>query len=144
MLDLKLHYPRRAAQTSWEKKKPTEKAEPIINCPDIWPGAYNRYWKYPCMVTLSPLRYEPIRSVQISHTISSTNPGEGDLTTTGKTLTGFEGSLQASLLVTSLLVRLTPACWLFLQNKCFLYVDIIWVWGLQEFWTLPVICQEQT
>jgi hypothetical protein len=49
------------------------------------------------------LRYEPIRCVQISHIISSTNPDEGDPTALGKPLPGFKGDLQASFRITILL-----------------------------------------
>jgi hypothetical protein len=85
--------------------------------------------KRPYKVTLSPSRYEQI-SAQIFHIISSTNPDEGDLTTTGKALTGFKGGLRASLTVAYILFGwLTPPASCFYRINA-LSLHTVPVWGL--------------
>jgi hypothetical protein len=43
MFDLKLKFPR-TAQLPVETP---ERGQPISNCPDVWPRAYNRYERVP-------------------------------------------------------------------------------------------------
>lgn len=84
-------------------RKTAEKGAANQQLPKCLARGLQQTGKNPHKATLSPSRSEPIRSIQISPTISATNPDESDPTTTGKPLTGFKGGLRASPVVTVLL-----------------------------------------